>query len=104
MPTIESVKNDIEALGTAGQEEILHYLEEVFVLGSFATEVTNEVKETIGKTLLLQFHEKSIKEVLRVVIAVKMKREKEVSQRNRYAFYVLWIEQEILLLNLYVLV
>lgn len=45
MPTVESVKNDIEALGTAGQEEILHYLEEVFVLGSFATEVTNEVKE-----------------------------------------------------------
>jgi len=45
MPTVESVKNDIEASGTAGQEEILHYLEEVFVLGSFATEVTNEVKE-----------------------------------------------------------
>lgn len=45
MPTIESVKKDIEALGTAGQEEILQYLEEVFVLGSFATEVTNEVKE-----------------------------------------------------------
>jgi hypothetical protein len=37
MPTVESVKNDIEALGTAGQEEILHYLEEVFVLGLFAT-------------------------------------------------------------------
>lgn len=45
MPTVESVKIDIEALGTAGQEEILRYLEEVFVLGSFATEVTNEVKE-----------------------------------------------------------
>lgn len=45
MPTIESVKKDIEALRTAGQEEILHYLEEVFVLTSFATEVTNEVKE-----------------------------------------------------------
>jgi len=36
---------DCMALGAAGQEEILHYLEEVFVLGSFATEVTNEVKE-----------------------------------------------------------
>jgi transposase-like protein len=45
MPTVESVKMDIEALGTAGKEEILQYLEEVFVLGSFATEVTNEVKE-----------------------------------------------------------
>lgn len=45
MSTVESVKNDTEALGTAGQEEILHYLEEVFALGSFATEVTNEVKE-----------------------------------------------------------
>lgn len=45
MPTVESVKKDIEALGTAGKEEILQYLEEVFVLGSFATEVTNEVKE-----------------------------------------------------------
>lgn len=45
MPTVESVKKDVEALGTAGKEEILQYLEEVFVLGSFATEVTNEVKE-----------------------------------------------------------
>lgn len=45
MPTVESVKKDIESLGTAGKEEILQYLEEVFVLGSFATEVTNEVKE-----------------------------------------------------------
>ncbi|SMC19690.1 hypothetical protein SAMN02745134_00905 [Clostridium acidisoli DSM 12555] len=44
MPTVESVKHDIHALGTAGKEEILNYLEEVFVLGSFATEVTNEVK------------------------------------------------------------
>lgn len=41
----KSLKKDIEALGTAGKEEILQYLEEVFVLGSFATEVTNEVKE-----------------------------------------------------------
>lgn len=41
----KSLKKDIEALGIAGKEEILQYLEEVFVLGSFATEVTNEVKE-----------------------------------------------------------
>jgi transposase-like protein len=45
MPSVESVKRDLEALGTRGQEEILNYLEEVIVLGSFATEVTNEVKE-----------------------------------------------------------
>lgn len=44
MPTVKSVKNDIETLGKA---EILHYLEEVFILGSFATEVTNEVKRNI---------------------------------------------------------
>ena len=29
----------------SGKEEILNYLEEVVILGSFATEVTNEVKE-----------------------------------------------------------
>ncbi len=45
MPSVESVKIDIEALGTVGQEEILPYLEEAFVLDSFAAEVTNEVKE-----------------------------------------------------------
>ncbi len=45
MPTVESVKKDIESLGTAGKEQILQYLEEIFVLGSFATEFTNEVKE-----------------------------------------------------------
>lgn len=45
MPSVASVKKDLEALGTTGQEEILNYLEEVIVLGSFATEVTNEVKE-----------------------------------------------------------
>ncbi len=46
----------IEALGTSGKEEILQYLEEVFVLGSFATEVTNEVKENRfsgGKSALI---------------------------------------------------
>jgi len=45
MPNVESVKRDIQALGKSGQEAILKYLEEVVVLGSFATEVTNEVKE-----------------------------------------------------------
>lgn len=29
MPSVESVKKDLEALGTTGQEEILAYLEEV---------------------------------------------------------------------------
>lgn len=54
MPSVASVKKDLEALGTTGQEEILNYLEEVIVLGSFATEVTNEVKEnrfSKGKSL-----------------------------------------------------
>ncbi|MBL4937800.1 IS1595 family transposase [Clostridium sp. YIM B02515] len=45
MPSVESIKRDIQTLGTAGQEEILNYLEEVIILGSFATEVTNEIKE-----------------------------------------------------------
>ena len=54
MPSVESIKRDIHALGTAGKEEILNYLEEVVILGSFATEVTNEVKEnrfSKGKSL-----------------------------------------------------
>lgn len=33
MPTIESVKKYIETLEATGKEEILHYLEEVFVWG-----------------------------------------------------------------------
>ena len=37
-------KKRLEALGATRQEEILNYLEEVIVLGSFATEVINEVK------------------------------------------------------------
>ena len=45
MPNVESIKRDIQTLGTAGKEEILNYLEEVVILGSFATEITNEVKE-----------------------------------------------------------
>jgi len=31
MPSVESVKMDLEALGTTGQEEILAYLEQVIV-------------------------------------------------------------------------
>lgn len=45
MPSVESIKRDIQSLGATAQEEILNYLEETIVLGSFATEVTNEVKE-----------------------------------------------------------
>lgn len=56
---------------------------------------------SIRKALLLQCLEKPTKEALRVVIAIKMKGEKEVSQRNRYASYVLWSERGILLLNLF---
>lgn len=37
MPSVDSLKNDLEALGIAEQEEILNYLEDVLVLGSFAT-------------------------------------------------------------------
>ncbi len=43
MPTVESVKR-YRALGQQERRNS-NYLEEVFVLGSFATEVTNEVKE-----------------------------------------------------------
>jgi transposase-like protein len=45
MPSVESVIKDIDSLGKAGKEEIYNYLEEVFVFGSFATEVTSQVKE-----------------------------------------------------------
>ncbi len=45
MPSIESVKKDLEILGEIGQEIINNYLEEVFILGSFASHVVNEVKE-----------------------------------------------------------
>lgn len=45
MPSVESVIKDIKTLGSTGQEEVLNYLEEVIVLGSFVTEVTDEVKE-----------------------------------------------------------
>ena len=43
MPSVELIKRDIQALGTAGKEELLNYLEEVVILSSFATEVTNKV-------------------------------------------------------------
>jgi hypothetical protein len=63
MPSVKSVLKDIEALGAAGQEIIYNYLEEAFVLGSFASQVTSEVKEnrtekdTIkSKNLLVQSH------------------------------------------------
>lgn len=45
MPSVESIIKEIETLGIGGQEQILNYLEEVIVLGSFATKVANEVKE-----------------------------------------------------------
>lgn len=64
MPNVESIKKDIQALGIAGQEAIFKYLEEVVVLGSFATEVTNEPKTTDfqrGMSVLIvgmiRFHE-----------------------------------------------
>lgn len=43
MSNVESIKRDIQALGTAGKEELLNYLEEVVILGSFATEIINYV-------------------------------------------------------------
>lgn len=46
MPSIKSAKRDLESLEPQAQEIIFHYLEEVFVLGAFATEVTNEVKKS----------------------------------------------------------
>jgi transposase-like protein len=45
MPSVESVKRDLESLGAMGQEQILNYLEEILVLGSFATEIADEVIE-----------------------------------------------------------
>lgn len=45
--------------------------------------------------------ESPIKEALKAVLVVRPKREKRVYPRNRSAFFALWIEQEILLQNLY---
>ncbi|TCP99014.1 hypothetical protein EDD79_103816 [Serpentinicella alkaliphila] len=42
---VESIIKHIQVLGTTGQEEVLNYLEEVIVLGSFVTEAADEVKE-----------------------------------------------------------
>ena len=51
MPSVASVKKDLEALGTTGQEELLNYLEEVIVLGSYATEVHSDTKLKDFKTI-----------------------------------------------------
>lgn len=45
MPSVESIIKDIRTLGASGQQKNLNYLEEVIILGSYATEVTNEVNE-----------------------------------------------------------
>lgn len=52
MASVKSIKRDIQALGALEQEQILNYLEEASILGSFVDEVTNEVREnrfSIGK-------------------------------------------------------
>jgi hypothetical protein len=43
MPSADLVKKDLEALGTAGQEEILNYLEEVMVILFSRTSIVNKV-------------------------------------------------------------
>jgi len=45
MPSVESIIMDLDTLGAIEQEEILNRLEEIIVLGSYAAEVTDEVKE-----------------------------------------------------------
>src|SRR5665647_1821649 len=45
MPSVESIIKDLDTLGAIEQEEILNHLEEIIVLGSYAAEVTDEVKE-----------------------------------------------------------
>lgn len=45
MPSVESVIEVLEAFEPDDLQKILNYLEEVLVLGAFATEVRNEVKE-----------------------------------------------------------
>lgn len=40
MPTIESIKKDINSLGYADKEEILNYLEEVITFGAVSKEIT----------------------------------------------------------------
>jgi len=45
MPSVEPIIKDLDTLGAIEQEEILNHLEEIIVLGSYAAEVTDEVKE-----------------------------------------------------------
>jgi hypothetical protein len=45
MASAASVEKELEVLGATGQGEMLSYLEGIIVLGSFATEVTKEVKK-----------------------------------------------------------
>ncbi len=45
MPSIESVKEDIKSLDIFAQEQILEFIEEIIVLGSFASVLATEIKE-----------------------------------------------------------
>lgn len=45
MPSVESITKDLDTLGAIEQDEILNHLEEIIVLGSYAAEVTDEVKK-----------------------------------------------------------
>lgn len=44
MPSVASIKKDLEALRTKGQEEILNYLEEVIVLGLLLPKLLTRLK------------------------------------------------------------
>ena len=60
MPTIESIKKDINSLGYADKEEILNYLEKVITFGAVAKEITKNIKESRfskGKTCPYCSHE-----------------------------------------------
>ncbi len=60
MPTIESIKKDINSLGYADKEEILNYLEEVITFGAVSKEITKNIKESRfskGKTCPYCSHE-----------------------------------------------
>jgi len=43
MPSVGSLKSEISKLGLIEKEELLTYLEEVLVLGSYATQIVEEV-------------------------------------------------------------
>ncbi len=45
MPSIDSVKEDIKSLDTFAQEQILEFIEEIIVLGSFASVLATKIKE-----------------------------------------------------------